>query len=466
MGEPDVVIVGAGAAGLVAAGVVSAAGRSVEVVEARGRVGGRIHTVRDRALGIPVELGAEFIHGEPEATWRMVRRAGLTAYEVPFEHRQKRRGRLVRVPDFGEDLKKVMGGLSRLRGRDVSFADYLRGHARGPGLAEPRKLAVSFVQGFDAADPERISARSLAEEQEGLGDVEGEPQFRVLEGYGALMRDLERRLDPALVRVRLRAPVAEVCWGRARGRSWVEVRWSGGSIRGRAAIITLPLGVMQAPPEMPGSVRFAPEIPGHRRAAGVLGSGPVVKVVMSFKEAFWEREAVARSAGAGGSLRDAAFMHDPDSAFPTWWTSRPLRLPLLTAWAGGPKALALSGLAQRELIGAAVECLGGLLGQGRGRIESLVAGAHAADWPADAFARGAYSYETVGAGGARAALARPVEGTLFFAGEATDTSGQASTVAGALASGERAAGEVLRALGAGGMKPAARLGRGGRRRQR
>lgn len=459
MERAEVLILGAGAAGLAAARRLSRAARRAVIVEARDRIGGRIWTIRDRGLPAPVELGAEFIHGRPEATWSLIREAGSTAYDLPYEHWQRRRRRLVHLDSFSGELDKVMGGLSRLRGRDVSFAQYLRTHARSPRLAEARRMALAFVEGFDAADPERISARSIAEEQEGLGDVGEQMQFRLLGGYGALVEHLRRSLDSRRVRLVTGATVREVHWSRGEvevvcgpaaesggvrsaGRTRVRER----RIRASRAIITLPVGVLQLAADAPGSVRFAPEVPDIRRAAGRLGSGAVIKVVVRFREAFWESEAVARAAGADRNLRDATFMHDPDLPLPTWWTMRPLRLPVLTGWAGGPRALGLSGLSREALNSTVVESLSGLLGQRPARVRSLIERVHTHDWPADPLARGAYSYITVGAAKARADLARPVEGTLFFAGEACDTSGQASTVAGALASGEAAAEKALKAM--------------------
>jgi monoamine oxidase len=118
----------------------------------------------------------------------------------------------------------------------------------------------------------------------------------------------------------------------------------------------------------------------------------------------------------------------------------------LTAWAGGPKALALAGLSKQALKQTAIESLAELFGQRASRLSSLLERFHAHDWASDPMSRGAYSYVTVGGSRARGLLSKPIEGTLFFAGEATDTSGQASTVAGALASGQRAAEELLDAM--------------------
>ena len=127
------------------------------------------------------------------------------------------------------------------------------------------------------------------------------------------------------------------------------------------------------------------------------------------------------------------------------WTQFPVRTTLVIAWAGGPKAIALHGLPQADVIERALSGFGALLGQPElVRREFERALMH--DWNRDPFSRGAYSYVAVGALGARAALAKPLNKTLFFAGEATSTDGQGGTVNGALHTGERAAAEAAAAL--------------------
>jgi monoamine oxidase len=395
-------------------------------------MGGRIRTVHNSKLDVPIELGAEFVHGRPEVTWKLLRQAGLLAYDLPFAHRRRRRGRLVEVPDINRELSKAMGGLAHLGSDDQSFADYLRHQRSRRSTAEAKRFAIHFVQGFDAADPERISAKSLAAEQEGIGDVENETQFRLVRGYGALIDYLRRSLDPKRVEIRLRLPVSEIHWRK----SSVEVRssQSRATVRATRALITLPLGVLQIPPEMPGAVRFSPDIAAWRDTASQLASGSVVKAVLQFRQPFWEER---------DELRDTAFLHDPDALFPTWWTMRPLRAPVLTAWAGGPKAVALAAISKAQLQRAAIESSAKLFGIAPRRLEGLIEHFHFHDWGSDPWARGAYSYVTVGGMTARSRLSKPIENTLFFAGEALDTSGQASTVAGALASGQRAARQML-----------------------
>jgi len=423
----DAIILGAGAAGLSAAKILSEAGCTVLIVEARQRIGGRILTLTDTKFNLPIELGAEFIHGNPPSTWKLVHEAGLAAFDLPFAHKQLRHGRLVDL-DTDDELSPVMGGLAHLGRRDISFAEYLRRH-RG-GSAEARQFAVSFVEGFDAADPEIISSKSIAAEQKGVGDVENETQFRILGGYKSLIDYLHRSCDSKRVKLQLGTPITEIHWHK----SSVELLCADSRrFTAKRAIITLPLGVLQNP----GAVRFVPEISEWRRLASQLAFGTVVKAILRFREPFWEDDK---------NLRDAVFLHDGQAKFPTWWTARPLRIPILTAWAGGPRAQALAGLSREQILGIAVESLSKLVHRSSRQLTALMDQFVYCDWSADPYARGAYSYVAVGGLNARAHLAKPIKSTLYFAGEALDTSGQASTVAGALASGKRAASQLLRVL--------------------
>jgi monoamine oxidase len=161
----------------------------------------------------------------------------------------------------------------------------------------------------------------------------------------------------------------------------------------------------------------------------------VIKAALLFRTPFWEEL-------DQGRYRGVSFFHSPGAAFPTFWTARPERVPLLVAWAGGPNAARLAKAPARDIVRRAVASLASILGT-RGGIEDQVAAAWVHHWQQDPLARGAYSYVAVGGHGARRALAEPLEDTLFFAGEAADYEGEHGTVAGALASGERAARQAL-----------------------
>jgi monoamine oxidase len=401
--QADVLVIGAGAAGLAAAAELARAGRSVLIVEARDRIGGRCYTRRLPGVPAPVELGAEFIHGRPEATFSLMKKAGIAAVDSTRSQLIALDGKLQSVNMFVEAQR-----LARRppKGRDLSFRAFLA-RQRVPKLT--RLLGTMMVQGFDAADPRLASAREIVAEWTEVSSLQPRP----LGGYGPLLEFLARE-----AKVQLQTVVHEVRWTH----SSVELR---GTFRGEPwsawaprAVVTLPLGVLQS-----RLVRFTPKV---RKPLGKLESGPVVRVAMAFRDAFWEKKHPGN-----------AFFHSPHAPFPTFWTPLPMHAPLLTAWAGGPKAARLTGSSEKLLLRSALASVRSVLGS----IEEP-SGFAIHDWQADPYARGGYSYVRVGGTGAREELAAPLEETLYFAGEATDRE-QSGTVGGALASGLRAAREVL-----------------------
>jgi len=363
-------------------------------------------------LDIPVELGAEFLHGEAKETHALLGRAGRRAITANRVQRSFDGKRLKPRNSFAEAARSVRGAALD---EDVSFDRFLAGRKLP---AKTKAFARMMVQGFDAADPARVSAQSIIEEW-GEGGSLGDAQPRPEGGYGALMDWLATSLISRKTRLQLGAVVREVRW--KRGSVTVRGRFHGEpfTVRARQAIITLPLGVLQA-----GDVRFIPALTAKRTALAALASGPVVRVAMRFHEAVWEKRAPG-----------VAFFHSPRADFPTFWTPLPMRAPLLTAWAGGPRAAKLTGKSHRTLVGKALADVQRIFPGAR------LASALVQDWQQDPYSRGGYSYVLVGGTGARETLASPLGDTLYFAGEATDTE-EAGTVAGALRSGTRAAREV------------------------
>jgi len=404
MQTPDVIVIGAGAAGLAAADELSRNGARVLILEARDRIGGRCWTRRIPGLSIPVELGAEFIHGEAKVTHALLRRAGLTAVESVRQQRALAGGTLRPMNAFTDAQRSVRG--ARLE-RDMSFEAFLR-HRKLP--AKTKTFARMMVQGFDAADPRRVSARSIIEEW--AGTEMGVSQPRPQGGYGALLHWLGNTVIASGARLHLGAEVKHVRWTRHNA--------SVNGVKAPRVIVTLPLGVLQS-----GPLRF----PQKRSALRKLASGPVVRVAMRFDTPFWEKRS-----------RGVAFFHSPTAPFPTFWTLLPMRAPLLTCWAGGPKAARLTGSSHAKLVDAALASVETVFGKG---VRGQLAAAYAQDWMHDPHSRGGYSYLLVAGEGAREELATPLDDTIFFAGEATDSE-EAGTVAGALRSGIRAARQAMR----------------------
>lgn len=433
---PDVIILGAGAAGLAAARRLTAAGRTVTVVEARDRLGGRIHTLRPAGWPVPVEAGAEFIHGLPEETWQAVRSANLVAYQVAESSFHSPHGKPQPL-DFDDAWGTIFERLQKFARDDLSFAEFLKQHCSDVP-PENAAHATAYVEGFNAADSRQISTKWLVASDAATGQGGDASAFRLVNGYDAIVSWLADGAAPEKCEFRLSNVVKSVHWQPGDVR--IELASASGSplepIRAPLAIVTLPLGVLRAPPGTPGAVQFVPDLAEKWSASAALRMGPVVKLIVRFREPFWDRE----------HLDDLGFLHAPDEPFPTWWTTHPLRTPILTAWAGGPAAEQLAGVGEREILNRALDSLSRLFGTPRARLDALLDAWHIADWPNDPFARGAYSYVGTGNPDAPRQLAQPIESTLFFAGEATHDT-LSGTVAGAIATGYRAADEVLQSVG-------------------
>ena len=415
----DVVIVGAGAAGLMAARELVRAGKRVVVLEASHRVGGRILTLFETRAGMPIELGAEFIHGDAPVTTRLLDEARLATVPVTGEHVRSDDGELSPQGPIWSRMGRVFALMSRKRKTDRSFQEFLDTRPGGARLARDRELADAFVQGFAGADPALISERSLAEQG---NPTEGAASARrVLNGYAALVVYLEREVAGV---VRMEAAARRIEWGDA-GVRVVDAR--GNTHAARAVIVTLPLPMLQD-----DTLRFEPEIPVLRHAASRLVMGHVARACVVVRERFWER-----------TTDELLFVHAPRRQLTVWWTQHPVSAPVLVGWAGGPTARELTRSGALEDV--VLTELAHVFGMRRARAESLVESIHWHDWSNDPSVRGAYSYVGVDGASAPRTLARSVAGRVFLAGEATDAA-SGGTVEAALATGERAARAVVRAL--------------------
>ena len=440
----QVLIIGAGAAGLAAAQSLCAAGVRVCVLEARDRIGGRLYTIRDPSFPIPVELGAEFIHGRPPEILEIARAAGLTIAEVTGRHRPLQDGKPAGNDDRFAQVDEIFQRLADPALPDQTFAEFL---SWIDAEEEAKMAARGYVEGFNAACADRISTHSLAYEGQAQEAIDGDRAFRIVEGYDRVPQWVWGQCAAHSATLHLNTIVTGIHWQRG----WVEVEAQSApdeSLSGPArsaftadrAIITVPLGVLAAPESSPGAIRFVPEVPDLKRALERLEMGQAVRVTMKFSAETGRRYPI---------LAEPGFIHSDDEGFPTWWTALPAPAsreapPLvLTAWAGGAKAERLATLPDVALAGRAIHSLARILGAQRAAPARQVEGWRLHNWCLDPFARGAYSYAGVGGLEARRRLAVPVENTLYFAGEATDTEGHAATVHGALASGRRAARQIL-----------------------
>ncbi len=441
----DVVVIGAGIAGLAAAQVLCDAGLRVTVLEARDRIGGRIFTHRPGVTETPVELGAEFIHGSPRDVWNIVDRASLRTHEITGGRWSLEQGSLAPANAAWGEIGSILQRIDRA-GPDQSFADFLK--RNWPDLPEQAKTwATAYVEGFHAAPADRISVHSLMRWQRAEKEIEGHRGFRLLEGFDTLVHALLAAIKPDRLTLRLSTVATKISWGK--GSVEVAAQSPEGErphlVRAPAAVLTLPLGVLQAPPGSAGAVRFLPELAQKARALEKLKMGAAIRLVLCFRHCFWADETVMRTPREK-SLADMSFLFSPEDWFPTWWASLSDGTATLTGWAAGPKGEKLSGRGKAFIVERALKVLSGLFGPRVETLRDLLQDSYVHDWQADPYSRGCYSYALVDGENAARTLATPVDDTLFFAGEATDFTGHNGTVHGALASGRRAASELLASI--------------------
>ncbi|HTA40147.1 MAG TPA: NAD(P)/FAD-dependent oxidoreductase [Candidatus Acidoferrales bacterium] len=433
----DVVVIGAGAAGLQAARALAARSLRVVVIEARDRIGGRVYPVATNRRIVPAELGAEFIHGTAPETLALLRETGGAAVDVEGESWTNAGDGL--VLDEGNFIASasIFEGIRALK-TDESVERFLQRFDGDAAMRATVASARAFVEGFEAADPAIASTRAIADE---VGSGVDSKSARPIGGYGPIFDYLHGAVAGACD-LRLSTIVRRISWRRGEVRVETETpHGESQTVVARAAVITLPIGVLRHTGD-DAAVAFEPPLPAAKRESiEKLEMGHVVKVALWFRSAFWETL-------RDGRYRDGAFFHDDGPPFAAYWTQLPVRGEVVSAWAGGPNATALSDVAAPELIDRALDGLGRIFGAPALVREAFESGAMH-DWTRDPFARGAYSYVAVGGGNARGVLGMPLENTLFFAGEATSTDGQGGTVNGAFETGTRAAREAAAALGIG-----------------
>jgi monoamine oxidase len=292
-------------------------------------------------------------------------------------------------------------------------------------------MVLEYVEGFHAADPHRVSIRSLAQAEAASEKDEGTQLFRLKTGYGALVDWFQARASRKGAEFRFNTIVERIEWARGEVVVHAATQKGRARFRARAALITLPLGVLQAHEE--AGVRFEPALGQKQSAINSMAMGEVVRIVLQFRSRFWP-------------VQQMGFVHAPGRRFATWWSDERTTGSLLTGWSGGKRASRLSDLSPNEIEAEAIHSLATMFRIDHRRLKEMLVASYMHDWNGDRFSRGAYSYTPKGMTRAGDELSKPVQETLFFAGEATDTEGEQGTVHAALTSGKAAAKTILRLL--------------------
>jgi len=430
--------VGAGFAGLGCADTLKQTGIPFIVLEAKDRVGGRVRTEYDLLDGKPIEGGAMMVHGRDASVLRWIEEFGLSAKKVP-EFRGARfflRGKLrsaLGVALSGleplrssfQTMRKFPKAISHYDGPDLTLDRFLEERR---ALPTARKFVGAMYASINAADPEEVSVRGLAEE----ANVEsfGLPwaNYQVVEGYGRVAEGRAKSLGDA---VRLRTRVRRIEWSgegatvQAAGPSGDE------TLDAAAVVVTVSLGVLKG-----NAIAFVPDLPPETRAAiEAIGFGHADKILLVFDSSV-QRSVLGKATSIASTEGSWYF-------FP--YHGRKDMPVVVEGFLSGRRAMQLSGRPQPEVVDEILREFEGMTR--RTDLRSHLLAARYVDWSADPDVRGGYTFPKMGGGmDQRRILSEPVEGVLFFAGEAAQAAGDYATVHGALDSGERAAHEVWQSL--------------------
>ena len=420
----DVIIVGAGAAGLSAAEVLSRSEKSLYILEARDRIGGRIHTIKDEGFSYPAEAGAEFMHGELPLTKALMKEARVSYRAGHGRVWNVINNRLSGGKFFDEGWNELMEGLQQLE-QDITIGEFLEKYFSDPKHESLVQSVKGFVQGYDAADVNKVSAMALAEEWNS-GDVKG---YRPIGGYSQLMEFLLKEIEQHNGILELSSVVRKIRW--KPGEIEIETN-KGETFVSQKILITVPISILKA-----DVVQFEPRLPQHQDALSHLEIGEVIKFLFEFKDRFWER-------GNSEEFRQMPSLNFlfSDAFVPTWWTQKPNDVPLLTGWLAGPIVRTI----QQDdsfLFAEAIKSLAYLFGCQPDQLLKKIRSARVVNWSADEYSRGAYAYKTLKTSSAIKTFSTPVDNTIFFAGEGLYDGAEMGTVEAALASGREAAEKIL-----------------------
>jgi monoamine oxidase len=433
METSDILIIGAGATGLMAAYKLSEADKKVIVLEARNRTGGRIHTISHESFFKHAELGAEFVHGDLPVTLNLLKEAKIAYSAAGGEMVRYAKGQFAQDGDFIPNWDLLLEKLGNLE-QDISIDEFLQTHFAGDEFAAMRDGVIRYVSGYDTADPKKASSFALRNEWNNEDD---DAQHRLEDGYCSMISYLADKVKVRGNIIYLNSVVNQVDWKMDA----VKVTTTTGEVyQAKKVIIAMPLGVLQVGKNEKGTIEFHPPIREQLQAVNDMGFGAIIKFLLEFKIAFWENSAAKKLAGK--SLKDMAFLIS-DENIPTWWTQHPKHSTLLTGWLGGPPAEAKKDNSVEELLQQALQSLSNIFKIDIEELKANLITSKIINWTAEPFTRGSYSYDTVASAEARKILDTGVDDTLFFAGEYLYDGPAMGTVEAALTSGQGVAKRIL-----------------------
>lgn len=434
MSSADILIIGAGAAGLMAAYELSKAGKKVIVLEALDRLGGRAYTVHTTSGLTAVELGAEFVHGDLPITLGLLKEAGIKYTPASASMWQYREGKFTADEFFIEHWDQLITKLNELK-QDMSIDEFMQQEFPDDQYWVMRESVRKYVSGYDTADPQKASCFALLNEWQ---HEDESAQHRIEGGYGMLMTCLANECKANSGEIHLNAIVKDIYWEPDKVSA---ITADGIAYHAAKIIVAVPPGVLQASVQEKGAITFHPLITEHSNAMQQIGFGAVIKILLEFDEAFWENEQT--KVITGHDLKDMGFLLS-DEEVPTWWTQFPERSTLLTGWLGGPEAEAKKNFSKEEILVQALQSIANIFKLSMEDLKQGLRYWQVVNWTTLPFTRGSYAYDTVNSPAARKTLNNPVDGTVFFAGEYLYDGPAMGTVEAALTSGRQVAEKALK----------------------
>ncbi|MEO6167856.1 MAG: NAD(P)/FAD-dependent oxidoreductase [Chitinophagales bacterium] len=433
MQKEEIIIIGAGASGMMAARELVKEGYSVLVLEGRNRVGGRIHTLVNNEFSMPVELGAEFIHGTLPVTMQLLKEAGIGIIPMKGSTWQARNGKISDEESFFADWNLLESTFRSLK-KDMTIADFITLYFNDEKHAALRAAIRGFAEGYDAADTHKASVFALREEW--LNEEES-TNYRVNGGYGKMMQFLEDECVKGGAIIQLNAVAKEIRWEQ---NQVTVICKSGQQFKGAKIIITVPLGVLQQSASGESALSFIPPLPEKSAAIANMGFGSVIKVLIEFNKSFWKSIALKKHFGKNAD--ELSFLIS-DAAIPTWWTQHPEQNALLTGWLAGPSSEKWKDANDELIFQQALDSLAAIFPLTKSKLKEMIISWRVVNWNGDLFALGAYAYTTLDSAHSIELLNDTEAGTIFFAGEAFYAGPSMGTVEAALITGSNVSKRIL-----------------------
>jgi monoamine oxidase len=420
----SILVIGAGASGLLAARRLSASGYAVTVLEAAPGPGGRMQTLSPPGFSGPVEAGAEFIHGDLPISLQLAAEAGVALEPVnahtlaPPAPSSPNDGMFAHWDELMKEMDKT-----RQSQQDLPLADFLAARFSGDKYSALRDSVRRYAEGYDLADLHTVS--TLALYKEWLNEHE-EEEYRPEGGYQRIVHYLVDECNRNSCVFHFSSPATRIGWQTGG----VEVTTTDGrQFSAQRLIVTASLGALKF-------LRFSPAIPEYLAAAGRIGYGTVVKILLEFKSAFWKEKKAARQ---------TLFILS-DQPVPVWWTPSGDGRALITGWLSGRPMAEFLKLDRQGRIDRALASLAQIFSIDPAVLTEQLTGSLILDWKEAPYILGGYSFDTVLTPAARAFLSSPVADTLFFAGEALYEGMAPGTVEAAFTSGLAVAEKIIAQL--------------------